>query len=92
MIESRAGRIVDLVIVEHGTLPMDELYVELVPGSANLGEVDHRAHHRALLAYEEQTVVRNEAGAYQLFRIGDAVAARNIHAAIYDALRLCLPV
>ena len=26
---------------------------------------------------------------YQLFRIGDAVAARNIHAAIYDALRIC---
>jgi dimethylglycine catabolism A len=23
------------------------------------------------------------------FRIGDAVAARNIHAALYDALRLC---
>ncbi len=25
---------------------------------------------------------------FQLFRIGDAVAARNTHAAIYDALRL----
>jgi hypothetical protein len=37
-------------------------------------------------------VVRNKAGRYQLFRIGDAVAGRNIHAAIYDALRLCLPV
>jgi len=24
-----------------------------------------------------------------LYRIGDAVAGRNIHAAIYDALRLC---
>ena len=31
---------------------------------------------------------RNPDGAYQLFRIGDAVAARNTHAAIYDALRL----
>ena len=28
-------------------------------------------------------------GGYRLFRIGDAVASRNIHAAIYDALRLC---
>jgi hypothetical protein len=27
-------------------------------------------------------------GKFQLFRIGDAVAARNAHAAIYDALRL----
>jgi hypothetical protein len=25
---------------------------------------------------------------FQLFRIGDAVEARNTHAAIYDALRL----
>ena len=29
------------------------------------------------------------AGTYQLFRVGDAVASRNIHAAIYDSLRLC---
>jgi len=35
-----------------------------------------------------QTIARNADGAYQLFRIGDAVAARNTHAAIYDALRL----
>jgi N-methyl-L-proline demethylase len=27
----------------------------------------------------------------ELFRIGDAVASRNIHAAIYDAQRLCRP-
>lgn len=26
---------------------------------------------------------------YQLYRVGDAVACRNIHAAIYDSLRLC---
>ena len=38
----------------------------------------------------KQTVVRNADGGYQLFRIGDAVASRNIHAAIYDAFRLCL--
>jgi 2,4-dienoyl-CoA reductase-like NADH-dependent reductase (Old Yellow Enzyme family) len=86
--EAETERIVDQVIVEHGTLPNDELYAELLPGSTNLGEVDHRA----LLAHEQQTVVRNEDGRYQLFRIGDAVASRNIHAAIYDALRLCLPV
>jgi hypothetical protein len=33
-------------------------------------------------------VARNADGAFQLFRIGDAVSARNTHAAIYDALRL----
>jgi hypothetical protein len=32
--------------------------------------------------------VRNPAGGYALYRIGDAVASRNIHAAVYDALRL----
>ncbi|MFD7296878.1 FAD-dependent oxidoreductase [Streptomyces sp. NPDC059897] len=81
-------RAVDHVVVEHGTLPNDELYTDLLPASRNLGEVDHRA----LLAREPQAVVRNPAGHYQLFRIGDAVNSRNIHAAVYDALRLCLPV
>jgi hypothetical protein len=33
--------------------------------------------------------VRNTDGAYRLLRIGDAVAGRNIHAAVYDALRIC---
>ncbi|TXH17311.1 MAG: FAD-binding protein [Mycobacterium sp.] len=79
-------RMVDHVVVEHGTLPSDELYFGLVPGSTNLGEVDQQA----LLNLQPQTVVRNADGGYQLFRIGDAVASRNIHAAIYDAFRLCL--
>ncbi|WP_328766859.1 hypothetical protein [Streptomyces sp. NBC_00286] len=86
--EAETERIVDQVVVEHGTLPNDELYVDLLPGSTNLGEVDLRA----LPAHREQTVIRNEQGRYQLFRIGDAVTSRNIHAAIHDALRLCLPI
>jgi hypothetical protein len=52
--------------------------------SRNLGEIDHAG----LLAGRRQGVARNPAGQFQLFRIGDAVAGRNIHAAIYDALRL----
>ncbi len=35
-----------------------------------------------------QALVPNPEGSFRLFRIGDAVAARNTHAAIYDALRL----
>ena len=58
------------------------LYAELVPGSANKGAVDYRA----LLAGQPQPVT---GPGYQLFRIGDAVNSRNIHAAIFDALRLC---
>lgn len=74
----------DQVVVNHGTLPLDELYFALRPLSSNLGEVDHKA----LVAGRPQTIVSNTEGQFQLFRIGDAVAARNTHAAIYDALRL----
>ncbi|MFC5736163.1 NADH:flavin oxidoreductase [Sinirhodobacter huangdaonensis] len=77
-------RLVDQVVVNHGTLPLDELYFALKPLSRNLGEVDTAA----LLEGRPQALRRNPAGAFALFRIGDAVAARNTHAAILDALRL----
>ncbi len=77
-------RIVDQVVVNHGTRPLDELYFELKPMSRNLGEVDYDA----LATGGTQDVTRNPDGAFRVFRIGDAVAARNTHAAIYDALRL----
>ena len=70
--------------MNYGTLPLDELYFDLKPLSSKGGAVDHDA----LIAGGGQTVMRNETGAFQLFRIGDAVSARNTHAAIYDALRL----
>ena len=76
-------RLVDQVVVEHGTLPADELYHALRLGSVNHGEVDHKA----LLAGRAQDVVRNPEGTYRLIRIGDAVASRNIHAAVFDGLR-----
>ena len=82
--KSRRERAVDQVVVEHGTLPFDELYFALKPGSRNLGEIDYDA----LIANRPQALARNPAGAYALYRIGDAVASRNIHAAVYDALRL----
>ncbi|GAB2765128.1 NADH:flavin oxidoreductase [Nocardioides salsibiostraticola] len=81
-------RQVDHVVVEHGTLPNDELYHELTADSTNLGEVDHDA----LIAGRPQQVATNAAGRFALFRIGDAVTSRNIHAAVYDALRLCITV
>lgn len=77
-------RTVDQVVVNNGTIPLDELYFELKPLSTNLGEIGHDE----LLAGEPQTLVRNPNGAFRLFRIGDAVAARNTHAAIYDGLRI----
>ncbi len=74
----------DQVVINYGTLPLDDLYFELRPLSSNAGEIDHDA----LIAGRAQTITRNPGGTFQLFRIGDAVSARNIHAAIYDALRL----
>ena len=78
-------RRVDHVVVEHGTLPNDELYFDLVPHSTNAGAVDQPA----LLAVRPQRIQSLPDGRFQLFRIGDAVTSRNIHAAVYDALRLC---
>jgi N-methyl-L-proline demethylase len=77
-------RVVDQVVVNHGTRPLDDLYFELKPLSSNAGELSHDAFIKGM----PQTVLRNPGGAFQLFRIGDAVAARNTHAAIYDGLRL----
>lgn len=75
---------VDQVVVNYGTLPLDDLYFDLKPASSNLGMVDYDD----LIAGAPQTAQRNAEGTFQLFRIGDAVSARNTHAAIYDALRL----
>ncbi|NHN87170.1 NADH:flavin oxidoreductase [Acetobacter conturbans] len=77
-------RRVDQVVINHGTLPLDELYFDLKLESVNLGEISHAQ----LTGGEPQSVVRNPEGSFQLFRIGDAVAARNTHAAIYDGLRI----
>ena len=74
----------DQVVVNYGTLANDELYFALKPLSSNLGAVDHQK----LIAGQPQDLVKNKDGKFQLFRIGDAVASRNTHAAIYDALRL----
>ncbi|MCK7611145.1 NADH:flavin oxidoreductase [Roseibium sediminicola] len=74
----------DQIIVNHGTIPMDELYLELKPGSKNLGAVNQEA----LIFGRPQPLDANPGGAFALYRIGDAVSARNTHAAIYDALRL----
>jgi hypothetical protein len=52
--------------------------------SSNAGAVNYTD----LIAGNAQTVQSKKGGKFQLFRIGDAISARNTHAAIYDALRL----
>ena len=79
----RKERLFDQIVVNKGTQPLAELYFALKPLSENLGVLDHDA----LLAGRAQPAAQGPRG-FQLYRIGDAVAARNTHAAIYDALRL----
>jgi N-methyl-L-proline demethylase len=76
----RETRHFDQVVVNHGTLPLDELYFALKPLSGNKGAVDQNA----LIDGRPQPTVEG----FQLFRIGDVVSARNTHASIYEALRL----
>jgi 2,4-dienoyl-CoA reductase-like NADH-dependent reductase (Old Yellow Enzyme family) len=80
-------RLVDHVVMDHATRPADEIYHALKPISSNRGEVDYRR-----LVGGGPVFPRRGEGDFLLYRIGDAVAARNIHAAIHDALRLGLRV
>lgn len=81
-------RLVDTVVINRGTLPLDELYFTLKPSSANLGAVDYASLIAGRAQRDGTHAKRNPQGQFELYRIGDAVSARNTHAAIYDALRL----
>jgi len=78
-------RKVDQIVIEHGTCPNDRLFMDLKDASTNSGEADIGA----LLTGQPQPWNNSQTGGYQLFRIGDAITSRNIHAAILDARRLC---
>jgi len=80
-----AERVVDTVVVENGTSPVADLFEALVPRSVNLGQIDVPN----LLRLGPQSARPNPEGQFELYRVGDAVASRNIHAAILDSVRLC---
>jgi 2,4-dienoyl-CoA reductase-like NADH-dependent reductase (Old Yellow Enzyme family) len=73
--------VVDHLVVEMGTVPVNDLFEALKPHSGNDGVTD-------LHALAEQRPQPHDTSGFELHRIGDAWASRNIHAAIYDALRL----
>lgn len=75
----------DQIVVETCTVPADGPFHDLSAGSSNLGDLDVEA----LVQLKRQPNGANSEGDYQLYRIGDAVAQRNIHAALLDANRLC---
>jgi hypothetical protein len=74
-------REVDAVVTEHGVVPDGSLFEDLRAGSSNEGVVDLEA----LLAGAPQSV---SSSGYTLFRVGDAVASRDVASAIYEARRL----
>ncbi len=73
------------VVVEHGTLANADLYLSLKPLSRNFGAVNYTA----LIKRKAPLPQKQPGASFDLIRIGDAVAGRNVHAAIYDALRYC---
>lgn len=80
-------RAVDQVVIENGITPNTELYWALKEKSINCGQVDLNA----LYSNMPQPVLSDpkEEDSFVLFRVGDCVSMHNIHAAIYDSLRLC---
>lgn len=76
------------VVIEAGTLPVTDLFDELAPASINAGELDFVSFVNAT---QQPAIAQSESpsGRFALFRIGDATAGRGIHAAVYDAARLC---
>ena len=65
---------------------MTEVYDDLVPRSANAGVTDIDA----MLNGRPQPDGDVADGGFHLYRVGDAVTSRDVHTAIYDALRLCV--
>jgi dimethylglycine catabolism A len=85
--EEQEERAVDQVVIENGITPNTELYWQLKDGAINSGQTDLEA----LYAASPQPALQEKTGngRYLLFRVGDCVSMHNIHAAIYDSLRLC---
>jgi len=76
----------DQVVVERGTFPVDEVFRELKEGAANRGVTDIDA----LINAEPQPYNANHEGGYLLYRVGDAVSSRSVHAALLDAYRIAV--
>ncbi len=72
------------IVYDYGTIPADEVFHELRSASSNDGvtELENWASGNGAAKHDKKS-------GFQLHRIGDALASRNIHAAINDALRLC---
>ncbi|MBI1383588.1 MAG: NAD(P)-binding protein [Rhizobiales bacterium] len=79
------ARTFDTVVADLGTRSVTDLSDALSERSRNFGEFDYEA----LATLRPQPVGENSDGIFQLYRIGDALTARDIHAALLEANRLC---
>jgi len=79
---SESSRTIDAIVVEHGVVPDSALFDALKTTSANRGETNLES----LVAGAAQP---DEGPGFALYRIGDAVASRDLAASIYEARRLC---
>jgi dimethylglycine catabolism A len=86
----RVELVADHIVAERGTVPVEELYEGAKPRSANGGQMDLAAFARGLP--QPHSSAQDLRGAFELYRIGDAAASRDIHTAIYDAYRLCIRI
>ena len=76
----------DHLVVERGMQPVCDLYDELKPRSVNDGELDLE---RFVAGLAQPWPGASGEQRFELYRIGDANASRDIHASIFEALRLC---
>ncbi|MDN5634040.1 MAG: NADH:flavin oxidoreductase [Brevibacterium sp.] len=83
----------DAVVVDFGTTPNDEVYFGLKPHSSNLGEIDldawvHGQPQPGRGIGSNPSTGAEASAPFALYRIGDAVASRNVHAAVLEGLRV----
>ncbi len=86
--EQECVREVDQVVVEHGSIPDDSLFHQLKSLSCNRGDTDWQA----FVSLTPQPDFNHQPGEFAIFRIGDALASRDIHAAMFDAMRISLTI
>ncbi len=78
-------RLSDQVVVERGTVPVEQLFDELRADSCNDGTADT---DKLLAGLPQESADQRNSG-FELYKVGDAVSSRDIHCAMLDSRRLC---
>ncbi|MBY5767573.1 NADH:flavin oxidoreductase [Rhizobium leguminosarum] len=78
-------RTAEQIVIDNGTLPVDEVFHALKDQSVNRGETNFDF----LLEPDGAGSRKSGIHGFEVHRIGDAVSSRDIYSAIQDAFRLC---